>query len=430
MGGEFPQALQIEVTNRCNFNCQMCIRRVWNAKPLDIDLALYRKIAEECFPFLKRLVLYGFGEPFIHPQILEMLRIARKLLPDDGEILISTNGSLLTPEIAEKITKAIGVDSISFSVDTISQAKLSRLREGSDFKLIASNIETLAKCKYEAKRDFRLGLETVIVEDNFSDLPELVKFAAEKNVDHIIASHVVPYTQEIFAKTMYLPLSRPTIEILKPSLRHGWRLIRESTLELFGKAYGVKMETASTELIRSFWTEAEKKGYWINLPLLLSSTKKLDALTRLEEVFRGSEKIAHEYQIDLKLPNLYPDAKERRCPYIEKETLVVRSDGGVSPCQEFMYTHPVYVNAHKKDIREVIFGDAAKESIEEIWQRKPYATFREIRQDMARNVPWCGDCPYSALGCFYTRTNDVDCYTNAPTCNECLYSAGLAQCNI
>jgi MoaA/NifB/PqqE/SkfB family radical SAM enzyme len=136
-------------------------------------------------------VLYGFGEPFIHPQILEVLRIARKRLQDNGEILISTNGSLLTQQIAEKITKEIGVDSISFSVDTISQAKLSRLREGSNLKLIASNIETLAKSKDEAKRDFRLGLETVIMEDNFSDLPELVKFAAEKNVDYIIVSHTL-----------------------------------------------------------------------------------------------------------------------------------------------------------------------------------------------------------------------------------------------
>jgi MoaA/NifB/PqqE/SkfB family radical SAM enzyme len=45
MSDDFPEALQIEITNRCNFNCQMCIRHVWNAKPLDMDLALYRKIA-------------------------------------------------------------------------------------------------------------------------------------------------------------------------------------------------------------------------------------------------------------------------------------------------------------------------------------------------------------------------------------------------
>lgn len=430
MDDEFPEALQIEVTNKCNFNCKMCVRRIWNAKPLDIDMTLYRKIARECFSRLRRLILYGFGEPFIHPQILKMLRIARRNLPENGEIIISTNGSLITTKTASKIVKEIGVDSISFSIDTISQAKLSRIREGSNFKLIANNIIELAREKDKAKRDFKLGLETVIMKDNFLDIPELVKFAALNNVNYMIASHVLPYTKEIFTETIYLTLSKPTIEILKPSLKHGWNLIRESTLELFGKAYGVEMETASTQLIRSFWAKAEKKGYWINLPLLLSSTEKLDMLSHLEKVLQKSKKIAHEYQIDLRLPNLYPDAKKRTCPYIEKRTLVIRSDGKVSPCQDFMYTHPYYVNAHKKDVHEVIFGDAVKEKVEEVWQRDAYVKFREVRRDMAKNMPWCGDCPYSALGCFYTKTNEVDCYANTPTCNECLYSVNLAQCNI
>ncbi|MBS7620535.1 radical SAM protein [Candidatus Bathyarchaeota archaeon] len=430
MSDGFPEALQIEVTNKCNFNCQMCIRHVWNTKLLDMDITLYRKIAETCFPKLRRLVLYGFGEPFAHPQILEMLRVARKNLPENGEVIISTNGSLITPKIAVKIVKGIGVDSISFSIDAVNQAKLSCIREGSDFRLIAENLRGLAKNKDKAKRDFKLGLEIVIMKDNFLDIPDLVRFAVTNNVDYIIASHVVPYTKEIFAKTMYLTLSKPAIEILKPSLRYGWSLIRESALEVFGKAYGVEMETALTQLIKSFWVKARRKGYWINLPVFLSSTEKLGAVSQLEEIFHESKKIAHEYQIDLKLPNLYPDAKKRACPYMEKETLVVRSDGKVSPCQEFMYTHPFYVNAHKKEICEVIFGDLAQEGVEEVWRRNAYANFREIRRDMANNMPWCGDCPYSALGCFYTRTNDVDCYSNAPACSECLYSVNLVQCII
>ncbi|MEM1564116.1 MAG: radical SAM protein [Candidatus Bathyarchaeia archaeon] len=430
MNDEFPEALQIEVTNKCNFNCKMCIRQVWNARLLDMNITLYRKIAKECFSKLRRLVLYGFGEPLTHPQIIEMFHIARKNLPEDGEIIVSTNGSLITSEIADKIVREIGVDSVSFSIDTISQAKLSRIREGSDFKLIAKNIRGLAKTKDKAKRNFKLGLETVIMKDNFLEIPELLKFAAFNDVDYIIASHVVPYTKEIFAEATYLTLSKPAIEILKPSLKHGWRLIRESVLELFGRAYGVKIEATSTQLIKSFWTEAEKKGYWINLPLLLSSTEKLDMLSHIEKVFHISEKVAHEYQIDLRLPKIYVDANERRCPYIEKRTIVIRSDGKVSPCQEFMYNHSVYVNAHKKDLHEVIFGDLTKERVEEVWRQDAYTNFKEIRWDMAKNMPWCGDCPYSALGCFYTRTNDVDCYANMPTCSECLYSVGLAQCNI
>ncbi|MEM0096831.1 MAG: radical SAM protein [Candidatus Bathyarchaeia archaeon] len=429
MNDEFPEALQIEVTNKCNFKCQMCIRRVWNAKPLDMDMALYRKIAKTSFSELKRLILYGFGEPFIHPQFIEMLRLARENLPKDGEIIISTNGSLITTQTACKIMK-VGVDSVSFSVDTVNEAKLSRLREGSDFGLIVDNIGKLAKIRNKAVREFRLGLETVIVEDNFLELPKLVEFAADRNIDYIFVSHVMPYTTEICTKAMYLTLSKPVVEILKPSLEYGWRLIWKSTIELFGKAYGVEMETASTQLIRSFWDKAEKEGYWINLPLFLGSKDKLEALNLLEEVFLKSKKIAHAYQIDLQLPNLYPDAKERRCPYIERKTLAIRSDGAASPCQEFMYAHPVYINAHRKSIHEVVFGNLAEEGVEEIWRLGAYVNFRDIRRDLVRNMPWCGDCPYSTQGCFYTKTNNVDCFANSPTCNECLYSVNLTQCNI
>ncbi|MEM2588996.1 MAG: SPASM domain-containing protein [Candidatus Bathyarchaeia archaeon] len=428
MNDEFPEALQIEITNKCNFNCQMCIRRVWNAKPIEINMTLYRKIARTCFSRIKRLILYGFGEPFIHPKILEMLRIARKTLPDYGEIIISTNGSLINSETARKVVKEI--DSISFSVDAVSRTKLSYIREGSDLNLTTKNIERLVKTKNEAGRDFKLGLEAVILTDNFLDIPRIVKFAIDYDFDFMMLSHVVPYTKEIFAKSVYVTLSEPTIEILKPSLKYRWDLVHKSTLELFGKTYGVEMDAISTQLVRSFWTEGKKKDYWINLPLFLSSTEKLDALSLLKEVFHKSQKIAHQYQLDLKLLNLYPDAKVRKCPYTEKKTTVIRVDGSLSPCQEFMYTHPLYVNTHKKDIHEIIFGKITQRSIEEIWSMEAYVNFREIRRDIAKNIPWCGDCPYSTLGCFFTKSNDVDCYANKPTCNECLYSVNLAQCNI
>lgn len=430
MNDDFPEALQIEVTNKCNFNCKMCIRNVWKAKPLDLDITLYKKIAKSCFPKLKRLILYGFGEPFIHPQIFEILRAARENLQDDGEIIVSTNGSLMPPDVSRKIVKKIGLDFILFSIDTVDQDRLSCFREGADLKLIVENIEGLTKNKAEAKRDFELGLETVITMDNFFAIPELVRFAAEKEINSITASHVIPYMMEFIAKTVYLTLSKRSLEILKPSLKYGLNLLYNSVLELFGRAYGIEMDTTSTRIIRSLWNKAEKLGYWINLPLLLNSKDKLETLNRLEEAFHKSEKTAHEYQINLKLPNLYPDAKERKCPYIEKKTMVIRSDGKASPCLEFTYNHPVYVNVHKKDTHETIFGDATKETVEEIWHKKTYEDFRLVRLDMAKNVPWCGDCPYSTLGCFYTLTNHVDCYANTPTCNECLYSVNLAQCNI
>mgnify|MGYP000005727609 FL=1 len=406
----------------------MCIRRVWDAKPNDLSLDLYKRISKS-FPHLKRLILYGLGEPFINPSFLHMLKIARSLIPEECRIIVSTNGSLLKPQIARKILK-IGIDSLSFSIDTADLAKLGRIREGSKPRVIMRNFSYIADLKRDAERKFELGVEAVLMKENFRDLPRLVENLAQKNVDYILVSHVVPYTKKTHKRAVYITLSKPSFEIVRPYLNNGMNIIREAAHELFSRAYGIEAGLKAAAIIKRLWENAEKNGYWINLPLLFDSKDKINIISQVEESMEKSMKIAHEYQVDLKLPDLYPDAKERRCPYIDRNTMVVRSDGAAVPCLEFTYSHPMYVNMHLKKIHAVSFGDLKKETVKEVWNKESYKRFREIRRNMAENIPWCGDCPYSTLGCFYTKTNEMDCYINEPGCSECIYSVNLAQCNI
>lgn len=395
-----------------------------------MNLNLYMKLAKSEFPRIQRLVLYGFGEPFTNPNILEMLRIANRHLPSDAQIVLSTNGSLLNPMVADKVVKEIGVDSISFSIDTFNIEKLGDLRSGMEPLKVIKNFHYMAGIKHQSKREIELGVESVITEDNLRDLPDLVKISAENNVDFIIASHAIPYSEEIFAKTVYATISKRSIEIARPSLGYGWTMIHKATVELFGLAYGTVTRPESSNILSEFWKSAEENGYWINLPLLFILREKIERISEVEEIFRQSEKIAHEYQINLRLPSIYPDAKRRSCPYIGRNALAVRYDGLVFPCQELMYPHPTYVNAHGKHIYEASFGDLNKESLEAIWNKTRYIAFRKVRENMVSRIPWCGDCAYSSLGCYYVKTNELDCQGNEHTCAECLYSANIAQCNI
>ncbi|MEM1539701.1 MAG: SPASM domain-containing protein, partial [Candidatus Bathyarchaeia archaeon] len=397
------------------------MRQTWKAKPLDMSLDLYKKIAEESFSRLKRLVLYGVGEPFLNPNIVEMLRIAREKLPKESQIIMSTNGSLISEQLTDKIFKEIGVNSISFSIDTTDESTLRRIRRGFEPAAVTKSFWRIAKLKDKAAREFKLGVEAVIMEDNFKDLPNLVGNLAENNIDYIIVSHVVPYTQETYEKALYTTLSRPSLEIIKSSLNFGWRLIRESSKELLGGIQGTEAHPKSAELIREYWKHAEERGYWINIPLLLKSRDKIKKTKMAESIFRLCQKIAQEHQVDLKLPRLYLNAKERKCPYIEKGTAVVRSDGQVTPCLEFTYPHLLYINAHMKTVHEITFGETKREKIRDIWVKEAYANFRKTREKMVSNIPWCGDCPFSTLGCFYTKTNEADCHANQPGCSECLY---------
>jgi MoaA/NifB/PqqE/SkfB family radical SAM enzyme len=430
MDADYPEALQIEVTNRCNFNCQMCIRRVWDAKLVDLNLGLYKRIAKTTFPYLRKLILYGLGEPLANPDFIEMLKIAREKLPRDSEILISTNGSLLNSQLTGKILE-VGVSNISFSIDTMDVAKLEYIRERSEPTVILRNFQHISKMKRNFKGTFKLGVEAVVMKDNYIDLPSLIEELSHGEVDYIIISHIMPYTEEMFRRAVYIPLSKIPFEIVKSSLEYDWKLIYESTHEFFGRIYGLDIEPKASRIISEFWSEAEKNGYWINLPLLFYLRDKIiEICGEVEGIFETSRKIAHEHDVEIRLPNLYPDAKVRRCPYVEKSTAYVRSDGMVAPCLEFAYSHPAYINMHVKNVRAVTFGNLKEENIDEIWNKKPYVNFREIRRKISENIPWCGDCLYSSLGCYFTKTNSSDCYANEPGCNECFYSANLVQCNI
>lgn len=426
---DYPEALQIEVTNRCNLNCQICIRRVWNAELRDLNLDLYEKIAQSAFQHLKRLILYGFGEPLLNPNFIKFLKIARENLPKDSEIIISTNGSMLNPSLFEKML-SIGIDNISFSIDTADMVKLGRIREGSEPITILNNFRFVARIKRLYGDSFKLGIEAVIMRSNFNDLPNLIEEAAREDVDYILVSHVVPYTENILYNSIYITISKKSLEITKPVLNYGRKIMLDAFHEVFERIYHVEVEPKASKIIDELWAEAEKSGYWINLPLLFESIDKIAISKEIERVFNLSQKKACKYDIDLKLPNLYPDAKNRRCPYIEKKTAFVRSDGMVTPCSEFAYKHPVYINIHIKNVNPIIFGDLRNEEIMSVWNKEEYMAFREIRQRLSDNIPWCGDCPFSVSKCFFTETNNMDCYINEPSCSECLYSVNLAQCNI
>ncbi|MEM1690765.1 MAG: hypothetical protein QXG48_03615 [Thermofilaceae archaeon] len=89
------EMVQFEVANTCNLSCTMSIRRTWKAQDFGyMSFDLYRRVIDEGAGQLKRVVLYGFGEPFTHPRFAELVRYARSALGDDAYILTVTNDTL------------------------------------------------------------------------------------------------------------------------------------------------------------------------------------------------------------------------------------------------------------------------------------------------------------------------------------------------
>lgn len=108
-----PTKVGLDITNRCNLECLHCHANA-NTLPgpylsTEKILALISELAA-----MKIFTLQiGGGEPFIHPEIMAILKHAVKY---DFNVVMSTNGTLITKERAHEL-KTMGINSLQISLD-------------------------------------------------------------------------------------------------------------------------------------------------------------------------------------------------------------------------------------------------------------------------------------------------------------------------
>lgn len=80
----------VEITNVCNLSCSFCPGTGRPARFL--APAEFRILAERLRGHTEYLYLHVMGEPLLHPQLEELLAVAREL---GFRVCVTTNGTLL-----------------------------------------------------------------------------------------------------------------------------------------------------------------------------------------------------------------------------------------------------------------------------------------------------------------------------------------------
>lgn len=104
-----PNLLDVSITSRCNRCCDFCYRRSTDVGE-DIALEDYQLILYNAMECGVQQIAIGGGEPTLHPQLCEFLKITREngIIPN-----YSTNGDNLTREILQYTQKYCGSIAIS-----------------------------------------------------------------------------------------------------------------------------------------------------------------------------------------------------------------------------------------------------------------------------------------------------------------------------
>lgn len=115
---QLPPIVEIESTTSCTRNCWFC-RSTLNEEDLHRPVflpkerhdGLIRELAD--LDYSSWVVYCGIGEPTMHPDLLDFLRLTRALLPN-ASIAMATNGDLLTVEMMNDFAGLI--DSLCWDV--------------------------------------------------------------------------------------------------------------------------------------------------------------------------------------------------------------------------------------------------------------------------------------------------------------------------
>lgn len=166
---------------RCNLSCRHCYANSFD-KDFDGELAL--STCMENISSLKRAkapaVILSGGEPLLHPHVFD---IAREVKRQGFYLALSSNGILLTDEVAQKL-KEIDFNYVGVSLDGIGPVHDHiRGQEGAFEK-------SLEGVRNGVRYGLKMGLRTTLTNTNYHQINDMLNLCIENGVSKFYLSHL------------------------------------------------------------------------------------------------------------------------------------------------------------------------------------------------------------------------------------------------
>lgn len=173
--------VQIELTNRCNFQCEFCEiknHRVKDEMPIEQVYSILDQLVEADLPGGKVFMVSfnGVGEPLLYHDIGKAIKYAKERFPFVGFI---TNGYFLTKEIADEMLD-LDIDYITVSINAV-DGDIYEKFQGYGLKepeqvmcRVLSNIEYLLTQKERLKKHMEFRIPFLMTKDSEKHLKQFL----------------------------------------------------------------------------------------------------------------------------------------------------------------------------------------------------------------------------------------------------------------
>lgn len=322
--------LQVEVSSQCHAACIYCPTAIYRHEGANLIMALetFQKL-RQAFSKTHLVYLQGWGEPFLNPDIFEMVRMVKAAGCQAG---MTTNGMLLNAARLAEIIHS-GIDVITFSLAGCDEAN-NVVRKGTRLARVIEIIRQLKILKQQLGVSHpEIHIAYMLLRSGLAEIERLPYLLADSGVAQVVISTLD-----------FIPSPALEQETLIPS------------------------------------NQEEFTSWQVRLYELTAAGRKLNIDIHYQMVSFGDGEFEDPSLApgDLNLTALLSIAKPTCTEHIQNAAFI-SAGGDVTPC---VFTHlpivsPEIAASHMaKPYQPMIFGNIHDRPLEDIWETKAYQGFR------------------------------------------------------
>ncbi|MCX7857093.1 MAG: radical SAM protein [Deltaproteobacteria bacterium] len=186
-------AWQIEITTKCAFFCKMCIKaECIDYEKKDMKIEDFKKLVSY-FPYVRSVVLEGWGESVLHPHFLDFVSIVKNEGPRVGFV---TSGYGLDESYIKELLK-LGIDFLGFSFSGAKASTHENIRVNSHFDELIGSIRSFQEHAKTLKlKSPKMHIVYLLLKNNIEDSPFIVDLAKDLGIKEIVFLNIIQISSQ------------------------------------------------------------------------------------------------------------------------------------------------------------------------------------------------------------------------------------------